>query len=69
MIILTVCTAKILRRVATGEKIIKTANQCFLFLPTVKHSRDLRAHKIKRITSVKKAKTRGNVSASTKPKK
>ena len=31
MIIVAVFTAKILQRVDTGEKIIKLANQCFLF--------------------------------------
>ena len=55
MIFLAFFTAKTLRRVETGEKIIKIANQCLLYLPTVKHSRDLRAHKIKRTTTVKKA--------------
>ena len=65
MIILAVLTAKLLWRVKvkTGEKIIKISNQCLLFLPTAKHSQDLRAHKIKRNTT-----TRGNVLASTKPK-
>ena len=53
MIIPAVFAAKILRRVETYEKIIKIANQCLLFLPTAKYSRDLRAHKIKRITTVK----------------
>ena len=67
MIILAVHTAKIIQRVVTDEKIIKTANQC-LFLPTAKHSRDLRAHKIKRIIYVKKALTRRNILACTKPK-
>ena len=36
------------------EKKIKIANQCLLFfLPTAKYNRDLRAHKIKRITTGK----------------
>ena len=56
MIILAVFAAKILRRVETCEKIIKIANQSF-FLPTAKYNRDLRAHKMKRITSVKRAMT------------
>ena len=68
MIFLAFFTAKTLRRVETGEKIIKIANQCLLYLPTVKYSRDLRAHKIKRTTTVKKAMTRGNVLVCTKPK-
>ena len=51
----------------TVEKIIKIANQCLLFSPTGKHSRDLRAHKIKRITTVKRI-NRRKVLACTKPK-
>ena len=66
MIILTVLTAKILWRMETGEKMIKIANQCLLFLPTVKHCRDLHVHKIKRTTTVKRAMTRGNVLACIK---
>ena len=57
MIILAVFAAKILRRVETCEKVMKIANQCLLFLPTTKYNRDLRAHKIKRITTVKRAMT------------
>ena len=57
MIILPVFGAKILRRVETCEKIIKMANHCLLFLPTADYNRDLRAHKIKRITNVKGAVT------------
>ena len=68
MIILAVLTDKILRRVETCEKIIKIANQCLLFLPTVKHSRELHAHKIKGITIVQRAMTRGNTLSCTKPK-
>ena len=67
MIILAVLTAEIFRRVKTGEKIIKIANQC-IFITPAKHSRGLRGHKIKRITTVKRAMTRGNVLASTKSK-
>ena len=55
MIILAVFAAKILRRVETYEKIMKIANRCLFFLPTAKYNRDLRAHKIKRITTAKRA--------------
>ena len=69
MIILGVLTAKILRRVETSKKIKKVAkNQCLLSSPTGKHNSDSSAHKIKRITTVKRAMTRGNDLASTKPK-
>ena len=68
MIILAVLTAKIPQRVETAEKIIKLANQCLLFLPTAKYSRDLCAHKIKWISTLKRAMTRGNVLACAKPK-
>ena len=57
MIILAVHTAKLLRRVKTGEKIIKIANQCILFSGTAKYSQDLCAHKIKIIATVKRAMT------------
>ena len=60
MIILAVLTSKILWRLETDEKIIKTANQCLLFLATSKHSPDLRKHKIKRIKTVKRTMIRGN---------
>ena len=63
----SVHTAKILWKVETGEKMIKVANQC-PFLPMVKHSQDLRAHMIKRITTMKTATTKGNILACTKPK-
>ena len=38
------------------------------FLPTEKHSRDLSAYKINKITPVKRAMTKSNVLAFTKPK-
>ena len=63
-----VLTAKILRRVETGGKIIKIANQCLPFLPTAKHSQDLRAHKIKIITTVKRTMTRDSALPCTNPK-
>ena len=64
MIILAVFAVKILRRVKTCEKVIKIVNQCLLVLPTTKYERGLRAHKIKRITTVKRAIT---MSCSIKP--
>ena len=57
MIILVVFAAKIIRRVETCEKVTKIANHCLLLLPTAKYNRDLRTHKIKRITTVKRAMT------------
>ena len=71
MIIIAVLTAKVFRRMETGKKTKKGANQCLLFLPTAKYSRDLRAHKIieqGNDTTVNRAMTRGNVLACTKPK-
>ena len=68
MVILIVLIAKVLRRMETGLKIIKIGNQFLLFLPAAKHSGDLGAHKIKRITTVKRAMTRSNATARTKPK-
>ena len=65
MIILAVRTAKILWRVETGKKNIQIANQC---LPA-KYIRDLREHKMKTIAIVKRAMTKDNVLAYTKPKK
>ena len=64
MIIVAVFTAKILQRVDTGKKIIKLVQiSVFFFLPTAKYNLDLRARKIKRITTLKRAMTRGNVLA------
>lgn len=51
------------------RKIIKIENHCLLFSPTAKHSRDLHAHKIKRITAMKRAVASGNVLDCTKTKK
>ena len=65
MIILAVLTSKILLGVKTGEKLIKIANQFLHFLPIAKYSLDLRVHKIKRITTLKRTMTRGNVLACT----
>ena len=65
MIILAVLTSKILLGVKTGEKLIKIANQFLQFLPIAKYSLDLRVHKIKRITTLKRTMTRGNVLACT----
>ena len=51
------------------KKIIKITNQCLLFLLTTKYNRDLLAHKIKRVTTVKRTITRGNnILACKKPK-
>ena len=68
MIFLAVLTTKIPWRVETGENIIQIANQCLLFYRRQKHSRDLRAHKIERIATAKRAMTMGNVLACIKPK-
>ena len=46
----------------------KIANQC-IFLTTEKYSRDLRAHKIRGITTVKTAIAAANILACTNPKK
>ena len=40
---------------------MKIGNKCPRFWPMARYSRDLRAHKIKRITTVKREMTRGNV--------
>ena len=61
MIILADFTAKILRRVK-----IKIANQCLFFYQ--RQGLGLRAHKSKRITTVKMVMTTDNVLACTKPK-
>ena len=68
MIFLAVLTTKIPWRVETGENIIQIAKSVSSFLPTAKHSRDLRAQKIERIATAKRAMTMGNVLACIKPK-
>ena len=54
---LAVFADKILRRAESCKKIIKIANQRLLFLPTAKYNRDVRASKIKRITTVNREMT------------
>ena len=46
----------------------KNSKKVSPFLPTAKHSRDLRAHKIERIAAAKRAMTMDNVLACIKPK-
>ena len=69
MIFLEVLTAKILWRVKTEEKIIKTSNQCPPFLTKASHNRGLCAKKIKKITTLKRIMTSGNIILCKKPKK